>query len=472
MKSGQGQQLHDRLDERVDDPEDRGDDEHHDQALGELAVLLRALPEGDAVHDERGHPQRGGVDAQSDQDGSHVVHRATAAAAGTGRFPRLGWPRADGAAGGEGNEHGRSGTAVAGRHRRDPRVLPGSCAGRRRPARRRLQAVVEREPVPAVARRPDRDLRGGGGDQPVPGHVLERARRGDRGALRRARVAHRDGDRDRSASPSNCSRPPPGRATRSSSRGGRSRPTRSSCRSRARRRCGSRWRPAHRHDLPAMAAAITDATRLIFVCNPNNPTGTALRRRELEAFLDAGAARRPRGARRGVPGVRGGPGRAGRPRPLPRPAERGRPAHVLEGVRAGGAAGRLRDRPRARRRGPAGLRRALRRLAASRRSPRSRRWPRRPSCGPGWTPWWPSAAGSWRPCGPRAGPTCRRPRRTSCGSPWATGRRRSPRPARRPGVMVRPSAGDGARVTIGTPEADDGGARGGGPLPNRGRIVI
>ncbi|MBH1933238.1 histidinol-phosphate transaminase [Streptomyces sp. AV19] len=40
------------------------------------------------------------------------------------------------------------------------------------------------------------------------------------------------------------------------------------------------------HDLDAMAAAITDRTRLIFVCNPNNPTGTVVRRAELEAFLD------------------------------------------------------------------------------------------------------------------------------------------------------------------------------------------
>jgi histidinol-phosphate aminotransferase len=40
------------------------------------------------------------------------------------------------------------------------------------------------------------------------------------------------------------------------------------------------------HDLDAMARAITDRTRLIFVCNPNNPTGTAVRRAELEAFLD------------------------------------------------------------------------------------------------------------------------------------------------------------------------------------------
>jgi histidinol-phosphate aminotransferase len=40
------------------------------------------------------------------------------------------------------------------------------------------------------------------------------------------------------------------------------------------------------HDLDAMAAAITDRTRLVFVCNPNNPTGTAVRRAELERFLD------------------------------------------------------------------------------------------------------------------------------------------------------------------------------------------
>ena len=43
----------------------------------------------------------------------------------------------------------------------------------------------------------------------------------------------------------------------------------------------------HGHDLPAMAAAITDRTRLVLVCNPNNPTGTAIRKAELDAFLDA-----------------------------------------------------------------------------------------------------------------------------------------------------------------------------------------
>ncbi len=46
-------------------------------------------------------------------------------------------------------------------------------------------------------------------------------------------------------------------------------------------------RPDHGHDLAAMAAAVTDRTRLVFVCNPNNPTGTAVRNAELAAFLDA-----------------------------------------------------------------------------------------------------------------------------------------------------------------------------------------
>src|ERR1700727_1141719 len=40
------------------------------------------------------------------------------------------------------------------------------------------------------------------------------------------------------------------------------------------------------HDLAAMAAAITPRTRLIFICNPNNPTGTVVHDAELEAFLD------------------------------------------------------------------------------------------------------------------------------------------------------------------------------------------
>jgi histidinol-phosphate aminotransferase len=45
--------------------------------------------------------------------------------------------------------------------------------------------------------------------------------------------------------------------------------------------------PADTHDLDALLAALDDTTRLVFVCSPNNPTGTAVRRAELERFLDA-----------------------------------------------------------------------------------------------------------------------------------------------------------------------------------------
>ena len=39
------------------------------------------------------------------------------------------------------------------------------------------------------------------------------------------------------------------------------------------------------HDLDAMAAAVTDKTRMIFIANPNNPTGTFLSKQALEDFL-------------------------------------------------------------------------------------------------------------------------------------------------------------------------------------------
>lgn len=41
----------------------------------------------------------------------------------------------------------------------------------------------------------------------------------------------------------------------------------------------------YRHDLSAMAGAISGKTRVVFICNPNNPTGTIVTGDELEAFL-------------------------------------------------------------------------------------------------------------------------------------------------------------------------------------------
>lgn len=46
-----------------------------------------------------------------------------------------------------------------------------------------------------------------------------------------------------------------------------------------------RFGPRYGHDLQAMAALIDETTRAIFIANPNNPTGTYLRRDELHDFL-------------------------------------------------------------------------------------------------------------------------------------------------------------------------------------------
>lgn len=49
--------------------------------------------------------------------------------------------------------------------------------------------------------------------------------------------------------------------------------------------------PDATHDLDAMAAAVTDRTRIILLCSPNNPTGPALTEDEVRGFLDRVPAR-------------------------------------------------------------------------------------------------------------------------------------------------------------------------------------
>lgn len=44
-------------------------------------------------------------------------------------------------------------------------------------------------------------------------------------------------------------------------------------------------RPDHGHDLDAIADAVTERTRVVIVCTPNNPTGVTITRAELDAFL-------------------------------------------------------------------------------------------------------------------------------------------------------------------------------------------
>jgi histidinol-phosphate aminotransferase len=41
----------------------------------------------------------------------------------------------------------------------------------------------------------------------------------------------------------------------------------------------------HRHDLPAMARAVTERTRVVIVCSPNNPTSTIVTLDEFETFM-------------------------------------------------------------------------------------------------------------------------------------------------------------------------------------------
>jgi len=41
----------------------------------------------------------------------------------------------------------------------------------------------------------------------------------------------------------------------------------------------------HTHDLEKMAEQITEKTKMIFICNPNNPTGTIVTSEEVEKFL-------------------------------------------------------------------------------------------------------------------------------------------------------------------------------------------
>ena len=47
----------------------------------------------------------------------------------------------------------------------------------------------------------------------------------------------------------------------------------------------------YRYDLKALAEAVTPKTKIIFIANPNNPTGTYVRRREVERFLKRVPAR-------------------------------------------------------------------------------------------------------------------------------------------------------------------------------------
>ena len=181
------------------------------------------------------------------------------------------------------------------------------------------------------------------------------------------------------------------------------------------------------HDLDAVATAVTDRTRLIFVCSPNNPTGTVVTQQALDEFL----ARIPRdvlvvldeayvefnrdaAAFDGITTYSGHDNVA-----VLRTFSK---AYGLAGLRVGYAIA------------PERIIGALQQTAcrlASPTSPNRRQsppWQTGSSCWNGWTRLSPSATGYWRGCGWAVGPSGT-VRPTSSGSEQGSAPRSSASPA-------------------------------------------
>ncbi len=101
-----------------------------------------------------------------------------------------------------------------------------------------------------------------------------------------------------------------------------------------------------RYDLEALLARVGPRTKIVFVANPNNPTGTMVGRARARRVLRARPGARPHRPRRGLLRVPGRAGLPGRDRGVPeaRRAPRARPPDVLEDLRARRAPRRVRDR--------------------------------------------------------------------------------------------------------------------------------
>ena len=204
-----------------------------------------------------------------------------------------------------------------------------------------------------------------------------------------------------------------------------------------------------------MLAAVTERTRLIFVCNPNNPTSTVVDPDALTRFVEAvppdiliaideayveyirdGMAARQRGAGPRARQCRGA-------------------AHVFEGLRPGGPASGLRDRPSRRdHRAGQGLRTVHRDQHLAGRGHRLAGRRRR-------------ATGAHRRGGGRAGrgsaPSCARPGSALPPSqanfvwlPLGPRTHDFVEQAAKPRIVVRPYGTDGVRVTVtAAPEEND-----------------
>ena len=167
--------------------------------------------------------------------------------------------------------------------------LPAYIPGKPAPTREGLTAYKvssNENPYPPLPERPQGRRAGGARGQPVPRHGGHRADRGDRRRRRRRAVAHRDRDRQRRRArpdhPGDLRRGRRGRVRVAVVRGV---PDRHGAR-RGDVGAGRRSTPSARHRLDAMLAAVTERTKVVIVCSPNNPTGPAVRERELRLFLD------------------------------------------------------------------------------------------------------------------------------------------------------------------------------------------
>ena len=60
----------------------------------------------------------------------------------------------------------------------------------------------------------------------------------------------------------------------------------------------------YRYDVDAIIAAVTERTRIIWVCNPDNPSGTMLTAEETRRLVTVGPGNDSRDLRRGLQGVR------------------------------------------------------------------------------------------------------------------------------------------------------------------------
>ena len=233
-----------------------------------------------------------------------------------------------------------------------------------------VQAVEQREPVPAAARRARARGRGGRDDQPLSRHGRQRAARSDRGQARRRRRSRSPPGPVRWPCSTTCCRRCAPRATRSSTPGGRSRLTRSRSGSPARRRCQVPLDADARHDLEAMLAADHDrhqGRRRLYAQQPDRAGGA----RRRAAPLHRGGAARTCWSRSTRPTASSSPTprRRRRARARRRARQRRRAADLLQGLRTGRAPGRVR------RRAAAG---SPRRSASARCPSGSRTSPRRP----------------------------------------------------------------------------------------------